>query len=280
MAQTMQRPGPAPVRKRAKEWPFPLNLYQSAVGRKWVMAVSGIVLLGFVVSHMIGNLKIYEGPLEVRKYAETLRELGVAVVPREWVLWAIRFVLLAAFVVHIHSAYSLAAMSRKSNPRNGIDGQKTYVGGRDYIAANYASRTMRVTGPIVLLYLFFHLADLTWGWLDEDWVYGDPYHNVVISMERLPFALIYIVANIALAVHIFHGTWSMFQSLGINSPRINAARKHLATGLAAIILIGNLSFPLSVQFGLVDQDNCTAPCGITEEQEYEANKALAEEALR
>ena len=99
MAQTMTRPGPPPIRKRRKEWPFPLNIYQSAVGRKWVMAVSGVVLLGFVVSHMIGNLHLYEGPLEIHEYAETLRDLGVHVIPRTWLLWAIRLVLIGAFVV-------------------------------------------------------------------------------------------------------------------------------------------------------------------------------------
>jgi len=275
MAQTTidtagPRPGPAPIRKRPKQWPFPLNIYQSAVGRKWVMAVSGIVLLGFVVTHMIGNLHLYEGPLEVREYAETLRDLGVHVIPRTWLLWAIRLVLILAFVLHVHSAYSLAAMSAKANPRNNAQGEKAYVGTRDYIAANYASRTMRVTGPIVLLYLFFHLADLTWGWLSDDWVRGDPYNNVVISMGNIGVAIIYIVANIALAVHIYHGAWSLFQSLGINSPKVNDARRLVAMGLAGIILVGNLSFPILVQANLIDQDNCEAPCGITEELEHEA----------
>jgi succinate dehydrogenase cytochrome b subunit len=263
MAQTTTRPGPQPIRKRPKQWPFPLNIYQSAVGRKWVMAVSGIVLLGFVMSHMIGNLHIYEGPLEVHEYAETLRELGVHVIPRTWMLWGIRLVLILAFVLHVHSAFSLAAMGHKANPRTGMGANKSYVGGQHYVAVNYASRTMRVTGPIVLLYLFFHLADLTWGWLWDDWYRGDPYNNVVVSMGNVGVAAIYVVANVALALHIFHGTYSLFQSLGINSPKINAGRKPLAAGLAGLILIGNLSFPIAVQAGLIDQDNCEAPCGLT-----------------
>ncbi len=263
MAQTLTRPGPQPIRKRPRQLPFPLNVYQSAVGRKWVMAVSGIVLLGFVVSHMIGNLHLYEGPLEVHIYAETLRDLGVHVLPRTWALWGIRLLLIAAFVLHVHSAYSLAAMGRASNPRSALDGNKSYVGGQDYIAVNYASRTMRVTGPIILLYLFFHLADLTWGLLWDDWQRGDPYNNVVVSMGHIGIAAIYVVANIALAVHIFHGTYSLFQSLGISNPKINAVRRPLAAGLAGLILVGNLSFPIAVQAGLIDQDNCTAPCGIT-----------------
>ncbi len=269
MAQTITRPEPQPIRRRPKEWPFPLNIYQSAVGRKWVMAVSGIILLGFVITHMIGNLHLYEGPLEIYEYAETLRELGVEIVPRTWLLWAIRIVLIAAFVVHVHSAYTLSSMSWKANPRNNLEGQKAYASHQDYIAANYASRTMRVTGPIILLYLFFHLADLTWGWLWDDWQLGDPYNNVTVSMGHLAIALIYIAANIALAVHIYHGTYSLFQSLGVNSPRFNPARRHLATALAGLILVGNLSFPIAVQAGLIDQDNCEAPCGITAFEEAE-----------
>jgi succinate dehydrogenase / fumarate reductase cytochrome b subunit len=270
MAQTMTRPGPDKIRKRPKEWPFPLNIYQSAVGRKWVMAVSGIVLLGFVVTHMIGNLHLYEGPLQIHEYAETLRDLGTEIVPRTWLLWAIRLVLIGAFVVHIHSAYSLSHRSRNANPRSkAVTNEKAYASRQDYAAANYASRTMRVTGPIVLLYLFFHLADLTWGWFSDDWVRADPYNNVVVSMGNIGIAIIYIVANAALALHIFHGTYSLFQSLGINSPKINAGRKHLAAGLAGVILIGNLSFPIMVQAGLIDQDNCEAPCGLTAAESHE-----------
>ena len=270
MAQTTTRPGPDKIRKRPKEWPFPLNIYQSAIGRKWVMAVSGIVLLGFVLTHMIGNLHLYEGPLEIHEYAETLRDLGTEIIPRTWLLWAVRLMLIGGFVIHVHSAYTLSSMGYKANPRsNPTNANKAYVGGQDFAAANYASRTMRWTGPIVLLYLFFHLADLTWGWLSDDWVRGDPYNNVVISMGNIGVAIIYIVANVALALHIFHGTYSLFQSLGISSPKINAGRKHIAAGLAGLILIGNLSFPIMVQAGLIDQDNCDAPCGLTAAESHE-----------
>ncbi len=274
MAQTMTRRDAQPVRKRPRQLPFPLNIYQSAIGRKWVMAVSGLVLLGFVVTHMIGNLHIYQGPLQLREYAETLRELGVHVIPRTWLLWSIRLVLMLAFVVHIHSAYSLAQMGRRSNPSsNLVDANKRYASNQDFAAANYASRTMRWTGPIILLYLFFHLADLTWGWFwGDSWQRGDPYNNVVVSLGNWFIAIIYIVANIALAVHIFHGAWSLFQSLGINTPTINKYRRYLAGGLAGLILVGNLSFPILVQAGLIDQDNCDAPCGITAELSAEADE--------
>jgi succinate dehydrogenase / fumarate reductase, cytochrome b subunit len=257
MAQTTQPQTVAarvePVHKRPKHrLPFPLSIYQSAVGKKWVMAVTGIMLLGFVLVHMIGNLHLYEGPRQVNEYGEALRDLGGHLVPRTLALWLLRIGLALAFVLHIHSAYGLTRMNLTANAK--------YASKRDYVAADWASRSMRWTGVIILLYLFFHLADLTWGWwLGDDYVRGDVYHNVSESLSSLPVAIIYIVANIALAVHIYHGAWSIFQTLGINNPFINKARRPFAVGLATILLIGNLSFPIAVQTGLIDEDNRTTP---------------------
>lgn len=261
MAQTMPNlREPQPIRTRKKPLPFPLNIWQSAVGRKWIMALTGVGLLGFVVAHMIGNLHVYEGPVELHEYAEALRELGGDILPRNVLLWVLRLGLIAMFGLHIAAAYTTKEISRKaSDDANWMDGQKSYPGGREYIAANYASRTMRWTGPIILLYLVFHLADLTWGVLPHtDYVRGDPYHNLSTSLSNLPVAIIYIVANVALAIHIFHGTWSMFQSLGLNSPRFNSARRVLATGVAGVILVGNLTFPILTQAGVIDPDD--NPC--------------------
>ncbi len=259
---------PQPIRSRKKPLPFPLNIWQSAVGRKWIMALTGVGLLGFVLAHMIGNLHIYEGPAELHEYAEALRGLGGGIVPRMVLLWVLRFGLIAMFGLHIAAAYTTKEISRKaSDDANFMDGQKSYPGGRDYIAANYASRTMRWTGPIILLYLVFHLADLTWGWLPHtEYIKGDPYHNVATSLGNLPVAIIYILANVALALHIFHGTWSVFQSLGLNNPKYNQARKGLAAGLAGVILLGNLTFPILTQAGVIDDDK--NPCGqITDQAE-------------
>ncbi len=261
MAQTMPNlRDPQPIRPRKTPLPFPLNIWQSAVGRKWIMAVTGVGLLGFVIAHMIGNLHVYEGPVELHEYAEALRELGGDIIPRTWLLWVLRLGLIAMFGLHIAAAYTTKEISRTaSDGANWIDGQKTYPGGRDYVAANYASRTMRWTGPIVLLYLIFHLADLTWGWLPHtDYVRGDPYHNLSTSLSNVPVAIIYIVANVALAIHIFHGAWSMCQSLGINYPKYNEARRALAAVLAGVILVGNLSFPILTQAGVIDDDS--NPC--------------------
>ncbi len=257
MAQALSKPGgtkrPEPLRKPIKALPFPLSLGQTAIGKKWLMALTGIGLIGFVVAHMIGNLHVYEGPAVLAEYAESLRTLGSGLFPRGLILWIMRLGLIAMFGIHIWAAVTLNAMNLKAT-------SGAYPGGRDYIAANFASRTMRWTGPIILLYVLFHLADLTWGWwLGDNFVHGDPYHNMDASFNRIPVLIIYIVANVALAFHIFHGAWSMFQSLGINNPKYNMARKGIAAGLAGLILVGNLSFPILNAAGLTDEENRQCP---------------------
>ncbi len=229
-----------------------LGFYGTAIGKKYVMAVTGIGLLGFVVAHMIGNLHLYEGPEQVHDYAEALRDLGGHLVPRTLVLWLLRIGLIAMFAAHIHAAVSLTRMSRRAD--------RSYVAGRDYIAADFAGRTMRWTGPIVALYVLFHLADLTWGWwLGDDFVRGDVYHNVYESMSYLPVAIIYIFASAALAVHIFHGARSMFRTLGMGGG--SNAQRWFARGVATVVLVGNLSFPIAVQTGLINEESRTVPIG-------------------
>ncbi|MDH4308297.1 MAG: succinate dehydrogenase cytochrome b subunit, partial [Acidimicrobiia bacterium] len=181
-------------------------------------------------------------------YGEALRELLFPLLPRTVPLWIMRLGLIAAFGLHIHSAYSLTLMNRKARP-------VAYQGPREYLAANYASRTMRWSGIIVLLYLFWHLADFTWGWqpfAPDGWEHGAVHANFVATFSRVPVSILYIVANLALGLHIFHGAWSMFQSLGVNNPRFNKWRRYLAIAFAAAIVIGNISFPVAVLTGIVE----------------------------
>jgi succinate dehydrogenase / fumarate reductase cytochrome b subunit len=125
---------------------------------------------------------------------------------------------------------------------------EAYRSKRDYVAADFASRTMRWTGIIVVLFVVFHLLDLTWGPVNPDFVSGDPYHNVVASFERVPVSIIYVIANLALGVHLYHGAWSLFQSMGWTRPW----RRQFATVFAGLIVLGNVSFPLAVMFGVVN----------------------------
>ena len=223
---------------------FLADLYGTAVGKKYAMAITGLMLVGFVIAHMVGNLKMYLGREQYNHYAEFLRELLVPIVPRTVLLWILRFGLIGAVLVHIHAAYSLTVLNRQAR-------SVKYQSARDYQVASFASRTMRWTGIIVALFVLWHLADLTWGWVNPSYVRGDAYGNVSASLDRLPVAILYIVANIALGVHLYHGVWSLFQSMGWNNPRFNKWRRQAAIAFATLIVVGNVSFPVAVLAGIV-----------------------------
>jgi succinate dehydrogenase / fumarate reductase cytochrome b subunit len=217
------------------------SLYSTSVGKKYAMAISGMILMAFVLVHMIGNLKIYFGAASFDNYSHWLREVGEPALPEQWLLWAVRIVLLVALAVHVHAAYALTQVNRRARP-------EVYRSKRDFAVADFASRTMRWTGIIVLLFVVFHLLDLTWGATNPDYIAGDPYHNVVESFKRVPVALVYVIANLALGVHLYHGAWSMFQSMGWVRPW----RRQFAVGFTAVIVVANVSFPLAVLFGVID----------------------------
>lgn len=237
----------APINKRPKQLPWPLSIYQTAVGKKWVMALTGIGIMGFVFAHMIGNLKMYLGQEEYDEYAESLRTLLHPIMPNHVVLWLLRLGMIAMFTLHIHSAYSLTRMNHRSKPAKYTK--------QDYVAANYASRTMRFSGVILAAFIVMHLANLTWGVIlvggKHGFVEGDVYNNVVNSLNQPLVAALYIVGQLALAFHLLHGAWSIFQSLGINNPRYNALRKGFAFGFTAIVCGLNLTFPVAVLAGIV-----------------------------
>ena len=237
-----------PVNRRARQAPFPLSIYQSAIGKKWVMALTGIGLMGFVVVHMIGNVKMYFGAHDLDAYSESLRSLLYPLLPNHTILWIMRIGLIVMFALHLHSAYALTMMNRRAKPVQ-------YQSKRDYIAANFASRTMRWSGILLLVFIIIHLANLTWGLLpsgiDHRPIMAPAYDNVVLSLGTPWLAAIYIVGQLALGVHLFHGAWSIFQSLGINNPRWNNLRKQFAIAFAVIVVGGNLSFPIAVLTGVV-----------------------------
>lgn len=248
MTQAMERRAgtvtpPVHPRPRAGR-PWPLEFYSTAVGKKWVMGLTGVGLMGFVFAHMVGNLKMFLGRTEFDEYAESLRKLLYPIAPHGGVLWAMRVGLIVMFGLHILSAYQLTQMNRRARPVK-------YQSPRDYIAANFAARTMRWTGVIVLLYLLYHLADLTWGWVNPDFVRGAAYDNLVASLSVPWVAAIYIAGNIALGIHLFHGGWSMFQSLGLNNPRYNGVRRGFAAVFAIVVAGTNCLFPIMVLTGVV-----------------------------
>jgi succinate dehydrogenase / fumarate reductase, cytochrome b subunit len=236
-------------RRRA---PFFIEFYRSAVGKKWVMAVTGIILIGFVIAHLVGNIKVFLGPeasgvYEIDEYGHALRDLFYPILPRHIALWIMRVGLIVAFALHVHAATTLTFMNRRART---VD----YQGPRQYLTANYASRTMRWSGYIFLAYLAFHLADFTWGiqpFAPDGWERGSIRANFLLTFSRWPVVAFYVVANLLLGIHLFHGIWSMFQSLGINNPRFNKWRRYLAIGLSLLITAGNISMPLAVAFGVI-----------------------------
>jgi len=221
-----------------------LTLWRSALGKKYVMAVSGIVGLGYVFAHMLGNLKLYQSPDAFNAYAKFLRRLLYPILPESGMLNLLRLVLVLALVVHVVAAAQLTAMNRRARPER-------YRSPRDYVAADFAARTMRWTGVIVLLFIAYHLADLTLGWVNPAPAGATPYDKVIASFSRAPIAALYVVANLALGFHLFHGVWSLFQSMGWSNPRLNDLRRTFATAFTAVVVGGNLSFPIAVQLGII-----------------------------
>ena len=191
-----------------------LNFYRSALGKKTVMAVTGIVFFGWITAHMIGNLKLYMGAAHLDEYAHWLREMGAPMLPHTTALWISRIVLLVCAWLHIQAATQLTLLNWKARP----DEYKE----RDYEAADYASRTMRWGGVLLIAFVIFHLMHLTWGNVHHDFRTGEVYHNVVSGFQVLWVSLFYIAAQIALGMHLYHGLWSMFQSLGWNHPPVRS----------------------------------------------------------
>jgi succinate dehydrogenase / fumarate reductase cytochrome b subunit len=252
MAHALNTRGPVTgtaASKKRRNKLFLLDLYSTAVGKKYAMAISGVAMVGFVVAHMIGNLKMYLGEEDLNKYAEFLKKLLYPLAPEGVVLWILRAGLIGMLALHLHAAYSLTVMNRKARTVR-------YQSPRDYQVATFASRTMRFTGLTVLLFLIWHLLDFTFGptnaiGADGTFVREEVYDNVVRSFERIPVSIFYILANLALGVHLYHGMWSLFQSMGWNRPRFNPWRRSIAIGVAALVVVGNVSFPIAVMAGVV-----------------------------
>lgn len=214
-------------------------LYQSSIGKKAVMAVTGLIGFGFVIGHLIGNLQAFPflgGADALNHYAVALRKLGP-------LLYLARLILLVAVVLHIVSAYQVSKMSLKNRPMNYERWTPR--------ASDYASRTMRWGGVILALFIVYHLMHLTFGNAHPHFVHGDVYANLVSGFSVWYVSAFYILAMIALALHLYHGVWSMFQTLGLNNPTWNKILHRLAVISAIIIGAGNISIPIAVLIGYI-----------------------------
>jgi succinate dehydrogenase / fumarate reductase cytochrome b subunit len=216
----------------------PASFLASTVGKKAVMAVTGLILFGFVIAHMIGNLQVFLGEAALDHYAVFLREFlhGAGI-------WIARAVLLTATVLHVWAATALTLGSWKARPV-----RYRRLEPRE---STYASRTMRWSGPLIGAFIVYHLMHLTFGNVHPQFVEGQVYHNVITGFRVLPVTVFYVVAQLALGFHLYHGGWSMLQTLGLSHPRWNRLRFAAALTFTLLVTGGNILIPVAVLAGWV-----------------------------
>lgn len=213
-------------------------LWRTAIGKKALMAVTGIVLFLFVVGHMVGNLQMLKGDggAAINHYAELLR-ISMPF------LWFVRIVLLAAALVHAVAGIQLWLDRQKARP-------VTY---QDYrpVVSSAASRTMIWSGLLILAFVVYHLLDLTVGVIHPEFEHGQVYANVLRSLGSIAGGGFYVIAMIGLGFHLWHGLWSIFQSLGFANRGLSATIQKVAIGAAVLLTLGFAAIPLAVLVGVV-----------------------------
>jgi succinate dehydrogenase / fumarate reductase cytochrome b subunit len=219
-----------------------LRLYRTTIGKKAVMAVTGIVFLLFLIAHMLGNLKIFLGKAEYNNYAAWLRTMGSPAVPANWGLGIISVILGVCVLLHIGSAVELALRARRARPVR-------YYGGRP--KQGYASRTMRTGAILVALFIVYHLLDLTFRVLNPKGILGDPYDNVVADFRSPLVTAFYVICLIVLGFHIRHGVWSALQTLGRSNARRQRAINIFAIAFSVFLIGGFLAVPFGVVIGVI-----------------------------
>jgi succinate dehydrogenase / fumarate reductase cytochrome b subunit len=215
-----------------------VTFWQSTNGKKVVMAVTGVIMFGFVIGHMLGNLQMYEAPEHINAYGHFLHNLGE-------LLWLERGLMLLAIALHIIATIQLALRSKAARPVG--------YSRRQAINSSYASRTMYWSGPIVLAFIIFHLLQFTAGYLhpQAQFIAGDVYGNVVSGFQVWWVSAWYIFAVCLLGLHLSHGLWSMFQSVGLAHPRLTPYLRTAARAVAILIVLGYISIPISVLLGFI-----------------------------
>ena len=213
------------------------RFYRATIGKKIVMAVTGIILVGWIIGHVLGNLLVFRGPAALNEYAALLKS-------NMTLLWAMRAGLLLAVVLHITAAAQLVRQQASSRP----------VGYVKQVPqeSTFASRTIRWGGVILLVFVVYHLLHFTTGTLHPAFSHTDVYGNMLRGLSVPWVAAIYLVAVAALGLHLYHGIWSVFQTLGISQPSLTGVRRHLAIGIAALVYLGFTAIPVAILLGLLD----------------------------
>jgi succinate dehydrogenase / fumarate reductase cytochrome b subunit len=212
-------------------------LWNSSVGKKVIMAVTGLIWLAYLITHVLANLLVLQGPAKINAYSAFLHGTGGA-------LWAARLVLIAALVLHITAAVQLAARSQEARPTG-------YAAGRKPQVSTFASRTIRWGGALILIFLVYHILHFTVGTAHPSFIDGDPYHNVAAGFHDPLVVGFYLIAMVAVGLHLYHGVWSSGRSLGLSPPSPHPLRRTMALVLALLIWLGFSIIPIAVYAGVV-----------------------------
>jgi succinate dehydrogenase / fumarate reductase, cytochrome b subunit len=211
------------------------GLWDTSVGKKAVMAVTGLIMLAYLITHVLANLTVFQGPAKINAYSAFLHGTGGA-------LWVARLVLIAALVLHVVAATQLTARRRAARP-------VAYAAGREPQVSTFASRTIRWGGVLILIFIVYHLLHFTLGTVHPSFVEGDPYHNVAAGFGNPLVVIFYELALAALGLHLYHGIWSSGRSLGVSPPSPHPLKRQLALVLSVLIWAGFAVIPIAVSAG-------------------------------
>lgn len=222
-----------------------LALQRTTIGKKVIMAITGLVYIGFVLLHMYGNLKAFLGPEYFNHYAEGLRSFGEPIFGHGHILFLLRLVLIGSILLHIWAAVLLTRQAQAARPDPYLVTKR--------VRADYAALTMRYGGIALFFFLIYHLAHFTWGvpGIHNSFIRGDAYHNLVTGFQNPLNVILYLVAVGALALHLYHGTWSLFQTLGLMNKSTTPPIRALALAVALVIPAGFALVPISVMLGVI-----------------------------
>jgi succinate dehydrogenase / fumarate reductase, cytochrome b subunit len=212
-------------------------LWHSSVGKKMIMAVTGLIMVAYLITHVLANLLVFQGPSKINAYSAFLHGTGGA-------LWVARLVLLVALVLHVIASVQLAACRQEARPVG-------YAAGRDPQVSTWASRTIRWGGALILAFLVYHILHFTIGTAHPDFVEGDPYHNVATGFHNPIVVAVYLVAMAAVGLHLYHGIWSSGRSLGMSPPSPQPLRRSIALMIALLVWLGFTVIPIAVYAGVV-----------------------------
>jgi succinate dehydrogenase / fumarate reductase cytochrome b subunit len=211
--------------------------WQSSVGKKAVMGVTGLILVVYLITHVLANLLVFSGPERINRYAQLLHSSAAA-------LWGARLVLLTAVILHIVAATQLALRSRAARPQ-------PYAGGRDPQVSTLAARTIRWGGAVILVFLIYHILHFTTGTVHPDFVELNPHHNVTTGFRSPLVAAVYLLAMVAMGLHLYHGVWSSGRSLGLSQPSPQPLQRRIALGLAVLVWLGFTAIVVAAYLGLI-----------------------------